>query len=153
MRDGVVQVHAWLLIRELAAVEHGRPIELVLPEEGGARPFHVAAQLLARRDGARHLRQQAHRSEEGAEEDAGVGVAAVAEEGNEGGGLLLRLDQRFVAEEVGEDHVGVADAVAQLQVVGDAHAREVAPLRVEFAAHVAPTSGGCHGDGNHQNKK
>ena len=143
---GVVQVHARTVLAELAAVEHGRPVELVLPQDGRARPLHVPAQRPARRYGRRVL-LDADGREEGAEEDAGVNVASLAEEGNEAGRLLLHLLQRFVSEEVREDHLGVADAVAQFQVFGDAHAGGVlAPVELAPVA----VDAGCHDDGDQQ---
>lgn len=65
---------------------------------------------------------QAHGREQRTQEDLGVGVAALGQQGHPAASLLLHLGHGLVVQQVGQPHLLVADIVAKAQVHRYVHA-------------------------------
>lgn len=107
-----------IVLGEAAAVQHVGPGEA----EGGhyrrAAVLHLLAERVAGLDGLVEV-VDADGREEGAEELARVRVALLLHQRDPGARLLQHLLHGFVAQQVGQPHVGVLDPPAQEQGGGD----------------------------------
>lgn len=97
---------------KLITGQHLWPGEAVGLHHWSAAVPHGLAQRAAGVDGP----VQAHGRKQRAQEDLGVGVATLGQEGHPAAGLLLDLCHGLVVEEVGQSHLLVANIVAKAQV-------------------------------------
>lgn len=114
-REGNAEV---VVLGEAVALEHVRPGEAEGGHDRGAAVLHLDAERVARLNGLVQV-VEADGGEERAQELLGVRVALLHDQRDPGSGLLQHLLHGLVAQQVGQPHVLVLDAVAQLQVGGD----------------------------------
>lgn len=116
---------AELVVRgKLATVQHLGPGEAVGLHDGGAGVTHHLAEGAAGVDGP----VEADRGEEGAEEELGVGVALLGEQGHPAAGLLLGLGHGLMLQQVGQPHALVAHVATELHVGRDVEALRLPPV-------------------------
>lgn len=117
---GVGRTHgdAHVVLGELVAGEHLGPGEAERLHDGGAAVADRLAQPAARVDGV----LQTDGGKEGAEEDLRALVAVLQHQRHPAARLLLDLGQGLVLQQVGQQHLVVTHAVAELQVVRYVHA-------------------------------
>jgi len=115
---GLRHSNAHFVLRKLVAGEHLRPGEAERLHDGDAAVPHGLAQPAARVDGP----LQAHGRKQRAEEKLRAWVAVLVHQGHPAAGLLLHLRHGFVLQQVGQQHLVVANVVAQPQVLRDVHA-------------------------------
>lgn len=102
---------------KLITGQHLWPGEAVGLHHRSAAVPHRLAQRAAGVDGP----VQAHGRKQRTQEDLGVGMATLGQEGHPAASLLLDLGHGLVVQEVGQPHLLVADVVAEAQVHGYVH--------------------------------
>lgn len=107
-----------VVLGEAVAVEHVGPGEAEGGHDRSAAVLHLHAERVARLDGLVQV-VEADGSEERAQELLGVRVALLHDQRDPGARLLQHLLHGLVAQQVGQPHVLVLYAVAQLQVGRD----------------------------------
>lgn len=129
-----------VVLGEAVTFQHVGPGKAEGGHDRGAAVFHLHAQRMARLNGLVQV-VEADRGEERAKELFGVRMALLHDERDPGSRLFQHLLHGLVAQEVGQPHVLVLDAVAQLQVGGDGLA--IAPLvgEVGLPEEEKPTRG------------
>lgn len=105
--------------RELVTAEHVGPGEAIRLHAALAPVAYGLAQAATRVDRA----LQAHRREKRTQEELGIRVAAQVEQRNPISGLLLRLLQRVVFQQVGQPHLAIVYPRAEWHVLRDIHTR------------------------------
>lgn len=116
---GVVgRADAHVILRELVAGEHFGPWEPVRLHDGFAALADALAQPAAWVDGLIH----ADRCKQRAQEDACARMAGLVHQRHPTARLLPHLGHGLVLKQVGQQHLVVADTVAQAQVIWDGHA-------------------------------
>lgn len=114
-REGDAEV---VVLGETVALQHVWPGEAEGGHDWSAAVLHLHAERVARLDGFVQV-VEADRGEERAQELLGVWVALLHDQRDPGARLLQHLFHGLVAQQVGQPHVLVLYAVAQLQVGGD----------------------------------
>lgn len=114
-REGDAEV---VVLGETVALEHVWPGEAEGGHDWSAAVLHLHAERVARLDGFVQV-IEADRGEERAQELLGVWVALLHDQRDPGARLLQHLLHGLVAQQVGQPHVLVLYAVAQLQVGRD----------------------------------
>lgn len=107
-----------VVLGEAVALEHVGPGEAEGGHDRSAAVLHLYTERVARLDDFVQI-IEAHRGEERAQELLGVRVALLHDQRDPGARLLQHLLHGLVAQQVGQPHVLVLYAVAQLQVGGD----------------------------------
>lgn len=107
-----------VVLGETITLEHVGPGEAEGRHDGSAAVLHLDTERVAGLDDFVQV-IEAHRGEERAQELLGVRVALLHDQGDPGARLLQHLLHGLVAQQVGQPHVLVLDAVAQLQVGRD----------------------------------
>lgn len=107
-----------VILGETVALEHVGPGEAEGGHDRSAAVLHLHAERVAWLDGFVQV-IEADRGEEGAQELLGVRVALLHDQRDPGARLLQHLLHGLVAQQVGQPHVLVLYAVAQLQVGRD----------------------------------
>lgn len=107
-----------VVLGETITLEHVGPGETEGGHDWSAAVLHLHAERVAGLDDFVQV-IEAHRGKERAQELLGVRVALLHDQGDPGARLLQHLLHGLVAQQVGQPHVLVLDAVAQLQVGRD----------------------------------
>lgn len=102
-----------VVLGETIALEHVGPGEAEGRHDRGAAVLHLHTERVARLDGLVQV-VQTNGGEERAQELLGVRVALLHDQRDPGSRLLQHLLHGLVAQQVGQPHVLVLDAVAQL---------------------------------------